>query len=263
MNKFGEQNAMRRPASADAGAPPRAPRQYTNKLRHWAVLAGQELQRLALHGLGTACWGCETPLAVGDLGPWCTGCAIAVESGQTGQLPGNLPLGSLWTYAGAVAEALGRAKSRGHALPLAALGEQWRDCALRTLRQVNAEAVCAMPPQKQRLAERGWSLPDQLAIASGLPVRWPLQRLDSQAPRRLDRLDLPEFSSVIASTTPPRLLIVDDVVTTGASLQAARQALERAGWQVAGALVMADARPEAIAWALGGAGDAGGPEPDK
>ncbi len=208
------------------------------------------MQRVLLHGLGTACWGCETPLAVGNLGPWCDGCAVAVENGQQQSLD-DLPLGALWTYAGAVAQALGRAKSRGQALPLAVVGPAWRDLALRTLVLAGADVVCAMPPQEQRLAERGWSLPDQLALASGCDVVWPLKRLDRQAPRRLDREDLPEFACARPPAQPPRLLLIDDVVTTGRSLQAARHTLERAGWPVAGALVLADARPQSIAWALG------------
>lgn len=224
-------------------------------LRDWGSLFSQGLQRLALHGLGTACWACEAQLPVGNLGPWCYGCAIAVESGQEHQTLEGMPLGALWTYAGAVAEALGHAKGRGRALPLAVLGHQWRSLARRSLLQVGADAVCAMPPQRQRLAERGWSLPDQLALASGCEVRWPLRRLDKQAPRRLDRLELPKFSCVQAPRLAPRLVIIDDVVTTGASLQAARQSLEMAGWPVVGALVLADARPHAIAQALAGAAE--------
>ena len=223
--------------------------------RRWRGLFSQGLQRLALHGLGTACWACEAQLPIGDLGPWCKGCAIAVEAGQERQKLDDLPIGALWTYAGAVAAALGHAKGRGRALPLAVLGDQWRSLARRSLGKVGADAVCAMPPQRQRLAERGWSLPDQLALASGCEVRWPLRRLDQQAPRRLDRLELPEFSCVQAPRLAPRLVIIDDVVTTGASLQAARQSLEMAGWPVVGALVLADARPHAIAQALAGAAE--------
>lgn len=223
--------------------------------RDWGRRLGQGLQRLVLQGLGAACWGCELPLPVGELGPWCPGCQVAVERGLGQQRLDDLPLESLWTYAGAVAVALGRAKSRGQALPLAVIEADWRGLAQRTLRRAGADAVCAMPPQQQRLAQRGWSLPDQLALICGCEVQWPLVRLDQQAPRRLDRQESPKFACVPAPAHPPRLVIVDDVVTTGASLRAARQALTQAGWPVSGTLVLADAQPQAIAWVLGGAAE--------
>ena len=219
---------------------------------HRRLQLGYMLQRLVLRGLGAACWACEEPLAVGELGPWCSGCSIAVEAGPDHQSLDGLPVEALWTYAGAVAVALGRAKSRCQALPLAVIEDGWRRLARQALRRTGANAVCAMPPHQRRLIERGWSLPDQLALASGCDVRWPLVRLDSQAPRRMDRQELPVFGCQMAPKTSARLLIIDDVVTTGATLRAARLALSSAGWTVTGALVLADAQPQAVAKALAG-----------
>jgi adenine/guanine phosphoribosyltransferase-like PRPP-binding protein len=40
-----------------------------------------------------------------------------------------------------------------------------------------------------------------------------------------------------------QVIIVDDITTSGATLQAAAEALGKAGWSVRGAAVVADAQP--------------------
>lgn len=224
--------------------------------------AARAVQVGALHWLGTTCWACEARLAVGDVGPWCAGCAIAVESCSIHTLSvaatddlghphaADLPIAALWTYAGAVAEALGQAKARGRALPMGVIAAPWSQLVGQTLRSCAAGAVCAVPPHGQRLAERGWSLPDQLAQASAAAVVWPLQRLDSLGPRRLDRQAAPQLRCLAAPARAPSVLLIDDVITSGATLRACQAALEGQGWRVAGAVVLADARPAAIAEVL-------------
>lgn len=225
--------------------------------------AARTAQVGALHWLGTTCWACEARLAVGDAGPWCAGCAVAVESGSIHTLSDagagdpslprcvDLPIAALWTYAGAVAEALGQAKARGRALPMGVIAGPWSRLVRQAQRSCGAAAVCAVPPHRQRLAERGWSLPDQLAQASMAEVVWPLQRLDMRAPRRLDRQAAPLLQSSAAPARAPSVLLIDDVITSGATLRACQAALESQGWRVMGAVVLADARPAAIAEVLG------------
>lgn len=224
--------------------------------------AARAVQVGALHWLGTTCWACEARLAVGDAGPWCAGCAVAVEGGSIHTLSvaatddlghphaADLPITALWTYAGAVAEALGQAKARGRALPMGVIAAPWSQLVGQTLRSCAAGAVCAVPPHGQRLAERGWSLPDQLAQASAAAVVWPLQRLDSLGPRRLDRQAAPQLRCSAAPARAPSVLLIDDVITSGATLRACQAALQAQGWRVAGAVVLADARPAAIAEVL-------------
>jgi len=129
--------------------------------------------------------------------------------------------------------------------------------------------LVAVAPHRGRLAKRGLHLPDLYAQAlvgnqraasdwrgwlrAPPPwVRYALHRCDDAAARRTDRSAAPQF----VATAPPRssaaAWLVDDVLTTGATLQAAAAALTAAGWSVRGALVLADARPASLAAGLGG-----------
>lgn len=194
------------------------------------------------------CWCCGVRLAVGDGSPWCRACAIAVETAPptATYTPNGLPVYALWLYGGAVADALGTAKSSGTPLRVAALARPWRDLLQGAVlpevadgQAVGSVSLCAVAPERQRLAQRGWHLPDQLAGLGALPVARPLQRTDHAAPRRHDRATDPQFT---ARRGRGNLVLIDDVVTTGRTLDAAAQALAGSGWQVVAAAVLADAR---------------------
>ncbi len=115
----------------------------------------------------------------------------------------------------------------------------------------NQPTLVAVPPHRQRLRERGWHLPDMLtAQARGSRIWRPVVRSDVAGPRRGDRSAMPRFAwcareSAAAGSGP--VLLVDDVVTTGATLQALASVLGERGVAVAGAVCLADARPEVVA----------------
>ncbi len=100
-----------------------------------------------------------------------------------------------------------------------------------------ADAVTWVPLSKRRLAERGFDQARALAEVSGralgLPVVSLLARTGDTAPQarrevRSRRLAMAGLF-VTAGRPPPRVLLVDDVLTTGATAAACARALRESG----------------------------------
>ena len=203
---------------------------------------------------GADCAACGRALAVGNAALWCAGCAVAVILAR--KLPsalGDLAVAAHYVYTGPVADWLVRAKLSGAQPRLDGLDAGWRAHMARVTQGRRCVAV-PIGPHAGRLAERGWHLPDLLAdLAAPLPVWRGLQRTDCGAPRRVDRQTLPQFS--VRTWGWPRrpqlpIVLIDDVITSGATLAAAAATLRAAGLTVIAAVCLADARPQAIAHAL-------------
>ena len=113
--------------------------------------------------------------------------------------------------------------------------------SLSSLRLPKIQAIVPMPISSQRLAERGYNqslvLARILAKQLNIPVWQPVARLVQHSQKglsRIERLDQIEQQFVIATKTRVRyrtVLMLDDVVTTGSSLHALKQKLERLGCQ--------------------------------
>jgi ComF family protein len=105
-------------------------------------------------------------------------------------------------------------------------------------RQLNASDVDVItwaPTSRQRAARRGYDQSELVARALARRWRKPCQRLlfrshgVAQTGRsRVDRLQGPTFQAR-PMRHPARVLVIDDVVTTGSTLQAARRALLDSG----------------------------------
>jgi predicted amidophosphoribosyltransferase len=116
-----------------------------------------------------------------------------------------------------------------------------------------AEAVVAVPPAPARRRRRGFDAAELIAAALGaqlgLPVPALLRRANGPRQvgrRRADRLASPPRVEAVAP--PAAVLLVDDVLTTGATLAACATALGRAGASEVSAAVFARALgPEAPA----------------
>jgi predicted amidophosphoribosyltransferase len=106
---------------------------------------------------------------------------------------------------------------------------------VRLVDPVEVDVVTWAPTSARHRRRRGFDQAELLARAVahglGLPCRRLLRRTTSQAQTgrsRAERLAGPSFVAR-PLPAPQRVLVVDDVVTTGATLRAAAEALGRAG----------------------------------
>ncbi len=111
-----------------------------------------------------------------------------------------------------------------------------------------ADAVVAVPLHRRRENARGYNQADVIAetmsAASGLPVIRPLVRVRHTAPRAriaLEKRGGNDLAGVFKAVgrVPAHVLLVDDVLTTGATLEAAAEALKAAGAVSVWAVVVA------------------------
>ncbi|NBT73589.1 MAG: ComF family protein [Betaproteobacteria bacterium] len=111
-----------------------------------------------------------------------------------------------------------------------------------------------MPSDPQRLCERGFHLPVEMAKHLARLTACPLDRTalikrqhspEQASLGRQERLaNLSNHFQAAARLGGQLVVLVDDVMTTGASLTAAQQALLAVGARVVAGLVLADARPD-------------------
>jgi ComF family protein len=107
--------------------------------------------------------------------------------------------------------------------------------------------VVPVPPRPGKIRKTGWDQVEYLARRlekEGLPVQRCLRRLPSQTQKKLgrrDRLQNLEGRFVPTGPAPRRALLIDDVMTTGATLEACAAALKQGGAeQVHGACLFYD-----------------------
>ena len=111
--------------------------------------------------------------------------------------------------------------------------------AFMQLRLPKIQAIVPMPISKQRLTERGYNqslvLGKILAKQLNLPIWQPITRLQQHSQKgltRLERIENIQQQFQINTTSKlcyRRVLILDDVVTTGSSIFALKQKLEQLG----------------------------------
>jgi len=212
------------------------------------------LFRCALRGLldllaPPLCCACDAQAS----GVFCDACAQLVNPNEQAHLD-DVPLVAAGAYEGPLSSAIVRFKYQGRAELAAPLAELLAPFVAE-LGVGKDTPLVPVPLHARRLAERGYNQAALLASALGARVG------HSAAPRLLLRareterqvgksrtLRLTNAKSAFVlnrrAARPARVVLVDDVVTTGATVRACAQALALGGVQLAAVVALARARAQ-------------------
>ena len=204
-----------------------------------AQIPKKDCQRrfVASRGMGLECVVCGER-ADGLCGP----CRAALSSALPECPPGEASLSAVFAYEGTGSDLLRRLKFDRRLAPLGPLVR----AAAPTLPEV--DAVVPVPVLADRRRSRGYSLPDVLATrvaaAAGASKRSLLRRVDHGAQQGRTRHErLAQLEHRCRRTSAQRVLLVDDVVTTGGTLASCAAALRAAGVHEVHGFVLAATPP--------------------
>jgi len=152
----------------------------------------------------------------------------------------GVPLVALGSYRGGLRSIILAAKHRGTHAVIRRFGGALRD-ALRPFGEI---VIIPMPSSRPGYRARGYGLSNVIARATGVAVADCLEMDDAGSQRGRNR-EKRRVRRMHVGTNRPRVgsraVIVDDVVTTGASVDAALDACLTAGISVVGVVVLARA----------------------
>ncbi|CAN5116286.1 hypothetical protein BH09ACT3_BH09ACT3_14460 [soil metagenome] len=159
-----------------------------------------------------------------------------------GQLPDGTPLVSALRYEGPARRAILLFKEAGRTDIAAVLGSHLAHAIAAGV--VGPVELVPLPPSRGSFARRGYDPVRTLLAATGLRGSAVLRRHgDGLTQKTLDRDSRRSNAAgslvARAALTGRRMLLVDDVSTTGATLDEAARALRQAGGEVIGAATLA------------------------
>ncbi len=153
----------------------------------------------------------------------------------------GVPLVALGDYRGGLRSVILAAKHRGAHAIIRRLGAPLRTA----IRSFGDATVIPMPSSRSGFRARGYGLSVVMARATGLPIADCLVLDDAGSQRGRHRSERRVRTMHLAIRRPAvgtRVVIVDDVVTSGGSVDAAIAACHGTGLRVVGVVVLASAR---------------------
>ncbi len=155
---------------------------------------------------------------------------------------------AVYQFDGAIRDAVHALKYDGLRAIAPALGRLM--ASHPSLSRMDLDAIVAVPVHPRRLRERGYNqaglLADEVGRRLSLPVaQRALRRVKDTPPQARTKDEAGRARNVAGvfeagtGTEGKRLLLVDDVATTGSTVNACAAALRRAGAEWVGALVLA------------------------
>lgn len=195
--------------------------------------------------LGAECGGCGEPET-----PLCADCRVSLAPDLVRRsTPGGVAIFAGLAYTGPAARLLRAVKEHGQTAQLAGLAPAIRAACTAAVqdaaaRGIRITAVVPLPTSRSSFRRRGFRVPDLLARRTGLPVL----RVLVPARRIADQRGLGREARLRNVTGSLRsrgdgdgraVLILDDVATTGATVDEAARALRIRGFQVVGAVAAA------------------------
>ena len=188
------------------------------------------------------CGGCETP------GAWiCPRCRALREPARAGELAHIRSVSALGAFSGPLRATVHRMKYAHEAVLADELGRDLGALLAAGLALGwRVEHIVPVPLTAARARERGHDQAERLArtcaSASGVPLRCVLQRCaETRSQVGLGRAERAENvrDAFVAAPIDGSVALIDDVVTTGATLSECARTLKRAGAREVRALVVA------------------------
>lgn len=202
----------------------------------WSGVADE----LAAFVLSGCCAGCDAP---GTL--LCADCTQQLVPAPVHlRTPDGMPVVAAFSYEGVVARCIRRVKEDGQTLLARPLGAALATVLHDAAAGASSPLLVPVPTGRAAFRRRGYRVPELLMHRAGVQVT----RVLAQTRRTADQrdLDAAERGRNVAQSMRARharearaVLVVDDVVTTGATLDESARALREAGFRVCGAVALA------------------------
>jgi competence protein ComFC len=179
--------------------------------------------------VGEVCKICGRPFATLNTqfrsGDGCYDCLRWEEDPEfSGLLSKNF---SFYQYNEFLKEVIAKFKYRGDYVLAKIFAEEIKS----KIKEIKPDYIMPIPLSEERLYERGFNQAEALIIETGFQPTNLLTRIHSEKQSKKSRLERIHLSQVFLATKPVngKIIIIDDIYTTGSTLRYAAKALKTAG----------------------------------